>query len=275
MGVISISQRDCRCRPANRDATAFQPICQEAAMKDMIAAALLASAASTASADIGVISIETLMHAQATEALLLSIAMPPEATTTLQHSFSVNTNDGAFSYQALPGQAYHGLSYSMNGLGSFDAATQTFTWSASGMLGNQTWSQAGMMQWMGDPTGPISGTAVLLGRAFSFEGTVTTDPDGQNSSANIVVTLPGGGRTRLTARDKSLGSPWTLQWRNAAQLTPAAVEWVTASSDDGIYQGTSTMVLSAVPEPSTWLLATGGALVLLMRRAGRSRAGKA
>jgi hypothetical protein len=254
--------------------TFFRQLVRSADMKHMIAATLLALGTSTANADIPLLTIETLMHAQAEEALALSIVAPTSATTALQYSFSANTNDGSFAYQALAGQTYNGLSYSLSGQGSFNPGTQTYTWSASGMLGAQAWAQTGQAQWVGDPTASISGNVSLNDEVIgTFSGTVEVDGVG-NSSGTGTFTPKGGSPGTYNVTDKvpgGTGQPWTLIWEgHPAQFQPVHAAWVTASSDGGIYQGTSTMTLVAVPEPSAWIMVGVGMLVLL-GKSGRVR----
>lgn len=234
-------------------------------MKQILAATLLALGSSVSNASIELITIETLMHAQAEEALALSLVAPTSVTTDLQYSFSVDTNTGSFAYQTLPGQTYNGLSYDLNAQGSFDASTQTYIWSASGMLGSQTWAQTGQAQWVGDPTATISGNVSLNGNVIgTFSGTV--DVDGTGASSGQGTFTPTGGTPStydVTDRVPASDQPWTLIWNgHPAQFVPVKAVWLQERVTGGLFKGTSTMTIAAIPEPSTWVLLGVSLLVL-------------
>lgn len=239
-------------------------------MKLAIAATLLSLGASVAHAGIELITVETLMHAQAQEALALSIVAPASITRTLQYNFSVDSNTGLFDYQALSGQTYNGLNYSLSSQGTFDADTQTFTWVGSGMLGSQTWSQAGQAQWVGDPTATLSGSVSLGGNVIgTFSGTVVVN--GRFSEGQGTFTPTGGNPSTYNVTDvwpSEFDQPWTLRWNDhEAQLTAASIVFILANENDGILQGTSTVTVTAVPEPSSFPLIGVCLLALLVQRA--------
>lgn len=242
-------------------------------MKHFVAAAVLTFGASTAHADIEQITLETLVHAQSLESLSLSIIAPPGADSELKYLFSANTNNGSFAWQAAAGQTYNGLSYSMSGQGSFDALTQTFTWSASGLLGAEHWEHTGQAQWVGDPTASITGNVSIGGKPKGmFSGTVDIDSLGHSSGTGSFTPAggsPGSGYevTDFVRRDL----PWTITWHgHPAELEITHSEWLSFHNDDGMFLGTSTTNIVAVPEPATWIMMYAGIAVLLgCRNAGK------
>ena len=226
-------------------------------MKHVMTATMLTLGATAAHASVNALAIETLMHAQAQEALALSIVASPATQATLQYQFLVDTNSGAFSYQALPGQTYDGQSYSLSAAGSLDTNTQTYMWSATGMLGSRAWSQSGQAQWVGDPTATVSGNVSLGGSVVgTFSGDLEVDAMG-HSSGQGTFTPTGGSPGVYNVTDYVPGGsqPWTLIWSgHPAQFVPASAEWVVTNQSGCLYQGTSTVTVAAVPEPATWAL---------------------
>lgn len=237
-------------------------------MKNVIAAACLAAGASVAHASMELISIESLMHAQANEALALFNAVAPLGTTSLGFTFSVDVATGSFSYHALPGQSYNGLAYALDGAGSFDASTQTYSWQSSGSLGADAWSQQGHAPWVGDPTADISGSVSLGGKVIgSLTGTVDIDAAG-HSAGTVSFTPTGGTPSSYTVTDFVPGSkqPWTLIWRGQpAQFTPVAATWVVDDTIASVYSGHSEMTITPVPEPASWMLNSIGLAILISR----------
>lgn len=245
-------------------------------MKKIFAVAVLSLGSSVSYASIEFLTIETLMHAQAQEALALSIVVPTPITQTLQYDFSVDTVNGLFGYQSLPGQSYGGMSYSLSGQGSLDSNTQTYTWLASGMLGSQTWSQTGQAHWVGDPTADVSGVVSLNGDVVgTFSGIVEFDDGSLKSTGHGTFTPTGGspGKYDVTDLIAGGGGPWTLKWnKHLGQFVPVSSVWLFFDEGDGIFQGTSTVTIAAVPEPSSFAL-VGVSLIALLScrpRVGRS-----
>lgn len=232
-------------------------------MKHIISAALLAVGTTVAHADVKLLTIETLMHAQGNDVLALSLVFPTPVTETLQYSYTVNTNDGSFAYQTLAGQTYSGLAYSLAGTGMLDANTQTYTWSASGVLGSQTWSHTEQATWVGDPTATISGTVTWAeGGKGTVSGTVEVDEKTGQSSGQVTFTPEGNidnsGTYNITDLVPANG-PWTLQYQNKeGKFIPVEVRFVNHNVTNGIYQGTSIFTVAAVPEAETYAMMLAG-----------------
>lgn len=245
-------------------------------MKHVMTATMLALGATTAHSSVNTLAIETLMHAQAQEALALSALAPPAAQATLQYQFRVDTNSGAFSYEALPDQTYDGQSYNLSATGSLDANTQAYTWSATGMLGSQAWSQSGQAQWVGDPTATVSGSVSLGGTVVgTFSGKVDVDAMGHSSGTGTFTPTGGSpGVYDVTDYVPAGSQPWTLIWSgHPAQFVPASAQWVVNNQSGGVLEGTSTVTVAAVPEPATWALMLISLPLLWAAVRGRGRSG--
>lgn len=243
-------------------------------MKHIISAALLAVGTTAVHADVKLLTIETFMHAQANDVLALSLVFPTPVTETLQYSYTVNTNDGSFAYQTLAGQTHSGLAYSLAGTGMFDANTQTYTWSASGVLGSQTWSQTAQATWVSDdPTATIRNVAI---RNATINGTVTWGIGGEGTvSGTVGVTVAGesSGKVTFTPRGGipqtfditdsvpliNPDLPWELRYQDrVGKFIPVKVQFVNHNVTNGIYQGTSIFTVSAVPEAETYAMMLAG-----------------
>jgi hypothetical protein len=226
-------------------------------MKQVVmAAAVMAFAAGSAYSDVPLLSIETLMHAEAQDALALAILYPDFSGNELNYSFIVNTNDGSFSYGTLPGQTYNGLSFIMSALGTYDSSTQTFLWTESGFLGGDAWTLEGRAQWSGDPVAAVKGTVSLNGTVI---GTASgnLDIDGQGHSSGTLTFTPTGGSpgvytvTDFVPSDPAV--PWTLRWNgHTGQFVALSAKWQQQGNNAGLVLGSSRIV--AVPESDTWAL---------------------
>lgn len=226
---------------------------------------------SPAHADLSILSIETLMHAQSQSAAALAIAYPSFQPNVLNYDFYVNTNDGSFSYDIVAGQTYNGLDYSLSGAGAYDIGTNSFTWSASGSLGTDTWNEQGYALWVGDPTATVTGTVSVNGQVIgAATGTLAVDGQG-HSSGTVTYTPTGGSPGQYTITDYvpgNPGAPWTLKWRGkTGQFVPLSAKWVTESEGAGVIRGSST--IAAAPEPSTWALMLLGFMGLGLALRGR------
>ena len=260
-------------------------------MKNAIAATLLALGATVAHADMETKTFETLMHAHALEVFGLSLLEPAQANSTLQYTFTVNPNDGSFSYQALPGQTYNGMSYSINAQGRYDLGTQSYSWSGSGMLGNANLEQDGHAYWLDliedpgqinaevDP--PVAGTEAGVKifslkrdglRVATYTGTdVVKDGKSTGSGEFRLATRLVGEKVSMT--DTVVGDTKTITiWEEEYEAYPVELSLFPILNQDGSYTGTSTVTIAAVPEPATWMLVAAGVFVLFMRRsAGEPR----
>jgi len=207
---------------------------------------------------------------------------------TLQYSFTVNTNDGSFAYQASAGQSYDNRQYSWSGEGLFDNAAQSYTWSAAGMLGSDARSHTGAAQWLQVPApsatfeevpGPFA-KEFLNGRLFkndvlqgNFIGEVTVLPDGKSSGSGT-LTGTHGGIFPFDVKDevpKGAKAPWTL-FIGDEPYKYVQFRWEDVLSDgSGVMQGTSTVIITSIPEPATWGLLAAGMAILVLWRAAAGR----
>lgn len=244
----------------------------------VIAAAAMMFAAGSAHSSVPLLSIETLMHAEAEDALALAVLYPDFKPNALNYSFSVDTNDGSFSYNVLPGQTYNGLNFSLAGTGTYDSSTETFSWTASGLLGTDVWAEQGQAQWTGDPVAAVNGTVSLNGTVI---GTASgnLDVDGFGHSSGTVTFTPTGGSpgqysvTDFVPSDPTI--PWTLRWNgHVAQFATLSATWQPVAEEAGVIRGFSNVV--AVPETDTWalmLLGFAGVGLALRARSMPSKGG--
>jgi hypothetical protein len=217
---------------------------------------------------------ETLMQAMFNEAAGLDYLSPGLAT--LNYAFVVNTNTGSFSYASLPGQTFEGVAFSVSGMGTYDAISNTYDWTASGYLGPSTWAEQGEMEWTGDPNANVSGSVSLNGTVIgSISGTV--DVDGMGHSSGTVAYTPNGGTPNpMSVTDFVPGAPgpWTFYWNGHDAQVAISGEWVETSDSGGIDTGTASIELC--PECGSFFYtllgwAAGGGAMLLR---SRSRSGR-
>ena len=233
----------------------------------------LLTAPSVAHASLIVLTSETLMEAQVVDAIALEAYAGPDFSTSLQYAYTLNTDNGSFSYSLLPGQSYLGQAFSLSGSGTYDPVTTTFNWTDSGALGSIDLSGSGEVQWTGDPTATINFNDVFTSKVDSktttlnFQGTVDVDSQG-HSSGDLTLKDVGENFTIGTVSvtdNLSAGSvPGKAMW--TATITTAPLP----SLVGGQYtwkSGDSTATFAVVPEPPTWAIMLLGLVGLVCAKA--------
>jgi hypothetical protein len=106
---------------------------------------LIVVTSAVAKADISPFLLVTqdMTSAQQDELYGLGLLADPDASSTITFSSVENLQAMSFSFVALPGSTYNGLSLTLIGSGAFDSAQNLWEWSFSGSLGSNTLTGSG------------------------------------------------------------------------------------------------------------------------------------
>ena len=219
----------------------------------------LFTAPSAVHADLAILTPETLMQAQTADVLVLEAYAGPDFSTSLQSTYTLDTDTGSFSYSQVPGQTYLGQAFSLSGFGTYDPATTTFNWTDSGEFGSAAWSGSGQMQWTGDDPYAFSNISVTIaGVPCLIGGTLNCTPTGPSTGTSTgqmsVCISPGATRT-YDVTDKYTPGKWSVIASSGATIT-----WKAGST-------TATFT----PEPATLLLFGLGGLTVLRKKKAQLR----
>ena len=195
---------------------------------------------------------ESVMQAIDNEAAVLFAAVGPDPSLNLQYDNTVNS-DGSFSWSTIAGQTFGGLNFSLSGTGTYDSATTTDNWTASGQIGSLSLSEQGQIVWdLSDPNGSCNISITVGGKTYpkntQFQVTDVsmnsiTDPITDDSVAYI--------SGPASNPDDYLDQDGGGSLKNGTRLT-----WKKGSG--------GVMLIKVVPEPSSVALVGLGTLSLLL-----------
>ena len=220
--------------------------------------------------------VETMMEAQANEALFIGQTFGVDSGTTLHFTSTLDPLTRAFSFSTVSNQLYRGLNVSLSTVGTYNQLLGEYNWLSSGVIGNQTWSSIGSVEWVGDPTGEVK-TMVTIGNVtVSVRGNVNWEQGPVNAvssgtynfeSSNGTTWGPFNGRDRFDVM--------TQEWIHnvdvgKGRFTPDGILTFSsgrfAAAGDGVFD----MNIRAVPEPSTLLLLIAAACGLRKTKSGNA-----
>jgi hypothetical protein len=200
---------------------------------------------------------ETMMQAQGDESSFLGAVLGAGPSTNLLFTSNVDPVTRSFSFDSVSGQTYLGMPFSLDLSGSFDPTRGQYAWSATGQLGSQSWTNAGIASWVGDPTATISDTYVYHSAGgnlnYAVTGTVQVDGTG-DSSGNFTFAGPGGPFTYPGTDHLNSDGTWNWTVPNTPIGTVFGANGFVPFPMGGAGQFTMSIARGSVPEPSSLIV---------------------
>lgn len=223
--------------------------------------------------------LETMMGAQANEALFIGQTFGVDNAATLHFSSDLDPLARTFSYATLVNQSYLGQTLALSTTGHYDTTLLKYDWTSTGSLGNQAWNSVGSVEWVGDPTGTVSTDVTIGNVTVNVRGTVTWDQGPVNATSTGTYTFASSGGTQwgpFNGRDR-FDIP-TGEWVHTVEVgkgrfTPDGILTFAAgflAQGGGGGAGRFDLAIRGVPEPSAL-----GLVLLALAAAAASRAGRA
>ncbi len=225
-----------------------------------------------------VLTNQLMAEAQIENLTFVSLLFGADAGSPLNFTNNVDVAGMKFSYSLNPGATYQGMAMTLTGSGAFDSASDSWLLSSAGSLGSTSWTASGAET--ATPTGSGSWTIaseehLTPPNPWDIEFDGTANDDGTSS-----------GLCQDTLFNAAWGGPYECQgegdgenWKKTSDGPPPPrdnqiqLNGITPYPDGGM--GTSTGVISAIPEPSTFSLISLGIAGLISwgvrnRSAGRN-----
>lgn len=214
--------------------------------------------------------LETMMEAHANEMLFIGYYLGVDNDSNLQFRYTVDSANQTFNYELLQNQSYLGMNISLSATGTYDQNLSEYTWNSSGVFGNQNWTTAGSVNWIGDPQGTVSTTVTIHGTDYKVTGNVEWEqgPINATSTGKYSFESPGG-QTYGPYDGKDQWDIPSMKWKHTVTVpkTPYTPDGIVVFSEnfdpleDG-HAGTFSTSITAVPEPFTFALFGFGSLIL-------------
>ena len=215
--------------------------------------------------------VETMMEAQANEALFIGQTFGVDNGSALHFVSNVDPLNRRFSYSTIPNQLYRGMGVSLSTSGSFDQILNKYNWTSSGTLGSQFWTSIGSVEWVGDPTGTVSTQIKFTANPSNSPITVLVEgkvqweqgPVNAFSSGTYTYATLGGGNSWGPFNGTDRFDVMKQQWIHSvtvgkSNVTPDGINTFAAGilASSGDNKGTFEMRIQSVPEPSIFSLIT-------------------
>jgi hypothetical protein len=224
--------------------------------------------------------LETLVEVQLQDQLLISSVIPWKATDAVSYGYAYDSSTGAFSFSTNPGQSIADLPFSFSTTAQFDATQATWSWSGTGFIGGTSFQITGAATIFGDPTQTIKGKYHDdKGNEFDATAEVTfeeTETGRKSSGTGTAKDKNGkvvktGKVTDFVSLQNPKGAPWEINFVANDGNGPLF------GQGDGVAVGPNQFeghfVQTAVPEPSTIVMALLGALTLACYAASNRQIG--
>jgi hypothetical protein len=236
---------------------------------------------------------ETMMHAQADDAQVLSALAGSPVQTTLLDAYTVDPDSLTFSYSANPGQYINGIPIYFSCSGTGDSANGTYAWTTEIQFGDLIWDNSSTETYDLDPRQVVQYTRIyqqpngltIQDVTDTITSTVNADESISTSISRAITEYSGqwvsywDPVTRTTKRrlvrnlpPSSIGgafpagNDFTPAPKKVGLVLDASNWWVADLNGDAWASGgagVGTMNISVVPEPSSLVLLGVGIISLL------------
>lgn len=204
--------------------------------------------------------VETMMEAQANEALFIGTTFGVDNASAIRFSANVDLDTRSFAFSTLDNQSFLGQAFSLTTTGAFDQTLGAYHWTSTGTFGAQAWTSVGSVEWIGDPTGTVETTATIGNVTVKVKGEVSWEQGPVNALSSGNYSLESDNGTKwgpFSGRDRFdvISQEWihTISV-GPSNFVPNGILTVSSGALGSGGDGNFDMRIRALPEPSTIVL---------------------